>query len=146
MMPLPMPNYEYQCPACGHVKEKIRRVEQRDSPLSCDKCNASVCRNPFPYAPRPAHRKYPPQERVGEHNLASEPSDPGFSQATPRSQAASRSSAISLVRVGDAQIRNCHFENLDRAIEADHETNLTVSNTSFENVNIPIERHRKANE
>ena len=35
-----MPIYEYQCRACGHVFELLRRMKDADSDVECPKCQS----------------------------------------------------------------------------------------------------------
>ena len=36
-----MPVYEYECPACDHVTEAIRRMADADTPQACEKCGSA---------------------------------------------------------------------------------------------------------
>ena len=35
-----MPIYEYECCDCEHVTEAIRRMDQADTPMTCEKCGS----------------------------------------------------------------------------------------------------------
>jgi putative FmdB family regulatory protein len=35
-----MPMYEYQCEACGHVTEALRRMGDADQALACENCGS----------------------------------------------------------------------------------------------------------
>lgn len=35
-----MPVYEYECSECEHVTEAIRRMDQADTPIVCEKCGS----------------------------------------------------------------------------------------------------------
>ena len=37
-----MPIYEYACPDCGEVTEKLRKVSEREDPVSCSKCGGAT--------------------------------------------------------------------------------------------------------
>ena len=37
-----MPMYEYKCSHCGHVTECLRKVEERNNALHCEKCGARM--------------------------------------------------------------------------------------------------------
>jgi len=36
-----MPSYEYECRKCGKAFEKMRKVEERDTPLPCPQCEST---------------------------------------------------------------------------------------------------------
>lgn len=35
-----MPSYEYECRKCNHAFETMRKVEERDEPLPCPRCES----------------------------------------------------------------------------------------------------------
>lgn len=37
-----MPIYAYECPDCGHEAEDIRKYEERNDPLECEKCGGAM--------------------------------------------------------------------------------------------------------
>lgn len=39
-----MPTYDYQCSACGHICDRIRRIENRDKWAACDMCDGIMAR------------------------------------------------------------------------------------------------------
>jgi putative FmdB family regulatory protein len=39
-----LPTYEYSCPGCGSAFEALRKVSERDEPISCPSCGAEARR------------------------------------------------------------------------------------------------------
>ena len=39
-----MPVYSYQCEECGHKADRLRKMEDRDAPISCGECESEMIR------------------------------------------------------------------------------------------------------
>ena len=39
-----MPMYEYECEDCGHSADKLRKLEDRDAPITCSECESKMIR------------------------------------------------------------------------------------------------------
>lgn len=48
-----MPVYEYACPSCGSVSDRLRKYEERERPIACSVCGAEA-RPVFSAAASPA--------------------------------------------------------------------------------------------
>lgn len=37
-----MPTYEYKCPKCKKTVDAMRKIEDRDSPINCPRCETQL--------------------------------------------------------------------------------------------------------
>lgn len=48
-----MPVYSYECESCKHKSDKLRKLEDRDAPLTCGECGGEQVRvTALPSEPR----------------------------------------------------------------------------------------------
>jgi putative FmdB family regulatory protein len=39
-----VPVYSYECEECGHKADRLRKMEDRDAPISCGECESEMIR------------------------------------------------------------------------------------------------------
>lgn len=44
-----MPIYSYKCQNCEHRQDELRRIDERDEPLACEKCGKDTKRVQAPF-------------------------------------------------------------------------------------------------
>lgn len=117
-----MPIYQYTCTRCGMQSETLRRIAERDFPAVCSSCGDKCIRDLFPGA------------HVGR-SLRGERSN----QEQPGNERAG------IVVEGPAKItiEDSAFFGWKRGIVAHEDARISLKNTKFRNVEVPVERKRK---
>ena len=114
-----MPNYEYDCLACGQRATALRPIAERDQPYTCSKCGGIATRNVVPSSAAALIHSGPHSgSRSGETADTNE-ARPGASSA--RGPGGIIMNNVTLENAGGAAI---HLEN------APH---LTLTNAKFKN-------------
>lgn len=129
-----MPIYEFTCDNCQNKFEKIKKISEGNLTESCSECGLFVSRNRNPSRVSVICRSL-----KNDANEKNDANDRLVSSKSLPSNKISSPSVIKLVNVKNARLDNIYFENVGTAISAENVKMLTGENTTFKNVQNPIE-------
>lgn len=117
-----MPIYEFICDNCKKCFEKLRKSIEYDSPVECPNCCSQAKRVPSVFSA-----------------VITESSRSQLEQDNSTQNRKQPSGTIDFSNTVNSSIKDCSFQNVDRAVYFENATNLKVENLTFDNVRIGIE-------
>lgn len=111
-----MPLYEYKCDYCGALATILRKVNERDLPVSCEKCQGSPKRRISVFA-------FPKNDTTGNSSANSEKQNP----QSPNHHKPG-------IYINGATIKNCRV-----GVSLCKGANVQMQGVTFDNVEKPIE-------